>query len=447
MSLTSVRFAPSPTGYLHVGGARTALFNFFYARNQKGKFFLRIEDTDRERSRPEFEKEILDSLTWLGLSWDAPPLRQSERLTVYQEYAESLISKGLVYEEQKDGKKALVFRMPKREIRFRDELRGEICFNTEVFEDQVLIKSDGYPTYHWACVIDDHEMEITHVIRGEDHLTNTPKQILLLEAMGWKIPVYVHLPLILGSDGSPLSKRHGADAVTQYQKDGFLPEAVTNYLALLGWGAEGNQEFFKMEQLIAKFTLKRLIRSSARFDPEKLKWLNAQHLRALSEEEYLMRIRDYYNGGAGLPRPMKIPLGAGTAPLPLMENFNRIALLFRSRIQTLKDLTRDAGYCFKEVETYDLEAMNRSLVTADLRRKLVELRKTFEPLPDFEDVVKLDKLLRDCADKLGVEARVLIHPLRLALTGRGVSPGIFELMQVLGKSTSLKRLDDLIQRL
>ena len=198
MSLISVRFAPSPTGYLHVGGARTALFNFLYACNQQGKFFLRIEDTDRERSKPEFEKEILDSLTWLGLAWDGTPLRQSERISVYQKQARELLSKGLAYEETQEGKRAVVFRVPKREIRFRDELRGEIQFNTEVFEDLVLIKSDGYPTYHWACVVDDHEMGITHVIRGEDHLTNTPKQILLLEALGWKMPHYVHLPLILG---------------------------------------------------------------------------------------------------------------------------------------------------------------------------------------------------------------------------------------------------------
>jgi len=425
-----VRFAPSPTGTLHVGGARTALFNFLYARNQHGKFFLRIEDTDRERSKPEFEKEILDSLTWLGLAWDGTPLRQSERISIYQKQVEGLLSKGLAYEETKEGKRAVVFRVPKREIRFRDELRGEIQFNTEVFEDLVLIKSDGYPTYHWACVVDDHEMEITHVIRGEDHLTNTPKQILLLEALGWKTPKYVHLPLILGSDGSPLSKRHGAVAVLQFQRDGFLPEGLFNYLALLGWGAEGNQEFFRIGDLIQKFSLKRLIRSAARFDTEKLRWLNAQHLRAFSETDYLGRIRDFYKEGEA-KRP----------------GFDRVALLFRSRIQTFKDLTAEADYCFQEVKTYDLEAMNRSLATGGLKEKLATFKQSIEPLPDFEDVVKLEALLREAAERAGVEAKVLIHPLRLALTGKGVSPGIFELMRVLGKETCLKRLSGLIERL
>ncbi len=425
-----VRFAPSPTGLLHLGGARTALFNFLYARNQKGKFLLRIEDTDRERSKPEFEKEILDSLSWLGLSWEGVPLRQSERIGIYQKYAETLLSRGLVYEEKREGKGALLFRMPKREVRFEDGLRGQIGFNTELFEDLVIVKSDGFPTYHWACVVDDHEVGITHVIRGEDHLTNTPKQLLLFEALGWKAPCYVHLPLILGSDGSPLSKRHGAVSLKHYQKEGFLPEALFNYLALLGWGPEGNQEFFRPPELIEKFSLKRLIRSGARFDLEKLRCMNAQHLRALAEEEYLERIARHC-GDLAMKR----------------DQFSRIALLFRKRIQTFKDLEGEAAYCFHEVETYDLEAMNRSLGTPGLQGKLVDLKKILEPLRDFEDVVKLEALLRESAKRGGVEAKVLIHPLRLALTGKGVSPGIFEVMRVLGKKTCLRRLDRLIEKL
>jgi len=430
-----VRFAPSPTGHLHVGGARTALFNFLYAQNQKGKFLLRIEDTDRERSQPEFEKEILDSLTWLGLAWEGTPLRQSERLSVYQKEAEELLSKGLAFEEIKEGKRAIVFRTPKREVRLTDGLRGEVSFNTELFENLVIIKSDGFPTYHWACVVDDHEMGITHVIRGEDHLTNTPKQMLLQEALGWKPPKYVHLPLILGSDGSPLSKRHGAVAVTQYQKEGFLPEGLMNYLALLGWGPEGNQEFFNLPELIKKFSLKRLIRSGARFDPEKLRWINAQHLRGLSEEDYLKRVKAYFQGTDLLP--------AGLSE----ERFKSVALLFRTRIQTFKDLVGEAGYCFRDPEAYDLETMNRTLASPRLREKLSDLKHSFEPLPDFEDVVKLETLLRECATKHGAEARELIHPLRLALTGKDVSPGIFELMKVLGKDASLRRLNQLIGRL
>ena len=438
MSSVIVRFAPSPTGYLHVGGARTALFNFLFAKNQKGKFLLRIEDTDRERSKPEFEKEILDSLTWLGLSWEGAPLKQSERLETYRRYAEALISRGLAYEEVKEGKRAVRFRMPERELRFEDGLRGEIRFDTKVFEDLVILKSDGFPTYHWACVVDDHEMGITHVIRGEDHLTNTPKQILLLEALGWRAPAYTHLPLILGSDGSPLSKRHGAVAVLNYQLEGFLPEGLFNYLALLGWGAEGNQEFFRPEELVQKFSLKRLIRSAARFDLEKLRWVNAQHLKTLSEEEYLKRIRDYLGAGPTAPPPEQDFSG---------KQFERVALLFRTRIQTFKDLMQEASYCFREVESYDLDAMNRALGAEGLRGKLEAFRKALESLPDFEDVVKLENLLRDCASRDGVEAKILIHPLRLALTGKGVSPGIFELMKVLGKDVCLKRLNRLSEKL
>lgn len=433
--MVTCRFAPSPTGFLHVGGARTALFNFLFAQKEKGKFLLRIEDTDRERSKPEFEKEIQDSLNWLGFSWHGTVLRQSERISVYQKYAAGLLSKDLAYEEKKEGKTAVLFRIPKREIRFRDNLRGDVSFNTEVFEDLVIIKSDGFPTYHWACVVDDEEMEITHVIRGEDHLTNTPKQILLIEAMGWRVPSYTHLPLILGQDGAPLSKRHAAVSVTQYQKDGFLPEGLVNYLALLGWGPEGNKEFFRMPELIQEFSLKRLIRSGARFDLEKLRWVNSQHVRSLDEKSYLEKAYTYLKTES---------LISPTFP---KESFDRIALLFRSRIATFKDLIQEASYCFKEVETYDLEAMNRSLGTPGLREKLVDLRGVFEALPNFEDVVKLEGLLRDMATGRGVEARALIHPIRLALTGKGMSPGLFELMRVLGKDVCLRRLDRLIEKL
>ena len=297
------------------------------------------------------------------------------------------------------------------------------------------MKSDGFPTYHWACVVDDHEMGVTHVVRGEDHLTNTPKQILLLEAMGWPQPAYVHLPLILGADGTPLSKRHGAISVAQYRKEGFLPEGLVNYLALLGWGPEGNQEFFHLSELIEKFSLKRLIRSAARFNLEKLRWTNAQHLRALPEKEYLEKLRGYLEAESLLP-----------AACP-DEKLAQVALLFRTRIQTWKDWVEETGYFFQEVESYDLEAMNRSLGTEKLGEKLTGLRDRLKTLPDFQDVVKLEEVLRLSASQAGVEAKALIHPLRLALTGKSVSPGIFELMRVLGKEVCLKRLDRLIAKL
>ena len=448
--MVTVRFAPSPTGYLHVGGARTALFNFLFAKNRKGKFLLRIEDTDRERSRPEFEQEILDSLRWLGLDWEGEPVHQSTRLALYETEAEKLLSQGLAFEEKKDGKRAVLFKMPPREVRVKDTLRGEVLFDTKIFDDLVLIKSDGFPTYHWACVVDDRAMGITHVIRGEDHLTNTPKQMLLIEAMGWDVPEYVHLPLILGPDGTPLSKRHGAVAVTNYRKEGFLAEGLVNYLALLGWGPEGNREFFSPAELVEKFSLKRLVRSGARFDPGKLGHINALHLRALPEEEYLKRVREFVRHpeearSADEGSRDSSPRFAG---LRITEtSINRIALLFRSRIETFKDLSKDAAYCFQEVENYDLEAMDRALGAPGLRGQLEDLRKSLQALPDFEDLVKSEQVLRESAARSGVEAKVLIHPLRLALTGKGVSPGIFELMKLLGKETCLKRLDRLIEKL
>ena len=442
--LVTVRFAPSPTGYLHVGGARTALFNFLFAKNQKGKFLLRIEDTDRERSQPEFEQEIFDSLRWLGLDWEGEPLRQSGRISLYEKEAEKLLSKGLAFEEKKEGRRAVLFKMPPREVRVRDILRGEVLFDTKIFDDLVLIKSDGFPTYHWACVVDDQAMGITHVIRGEDHLTNTPKQMLLIEAMGWKTPQYVHLPLILGSDGAPLSKRHGAVAVANYRKEGFLAEGLMNYLALLGWGPAGNQEFFTLTALIEKFSLKRLVRASARFDPGKLGHINALHLRALPEAEYLEKVRNY---SEVVPSPLTLSPEGGEGRVRGSEQFNNIALLFRNRIQTLKDLAREASYFFHEVEAYDLEAMDRALGAPGLPDKLKGLRKALQALPDFEDLVKLEQALRESAARGGVEAKVLIHPLRLALTGKGVSPGIFELMKLLGKEVCLKRLDGLIAKL
>ena len=274
-SAICVRFAPSPTGRLHIGGVRTALFNYLYARQQGGRFVLRIEDTDRERSKPEHEEEILFSLRWLGLEWDGEPIRQSSRLERYREVAEELIAKDLAYEvdvsasesstQPASVKKAVKFRMPKKSVKFTDIVHDDVTFDSSLWDDLVIMKSDGYPTYHFAVVVDDHDMGITHVIRGDDHLTNTPKHILLYLALGWKPPKYAHLPLIMGTDGTPLSKRHGAVAASDYRAEGYLPQATLNYLALLGWGPEGNEEIFSLPQLVKKFSMKRITKSNSRF--------------------------------------------------------------------------------------------------------------------------------------------------------------------------------------
>lgn len=429
-----VRFAPSPTGYLHIGGVRTALFNYLYARNSGGKFLLRIEDTDRERSKPEFEKEILTSLEWLGLKWDEAIVRQSERLAKYRAAAQELVSKGLAYEEKSaDGKTAVKFKMVPKKAVIHDLVHGEVAFDTSLFDDLVIIKSDGYPTYHWACVIDDHEMEISHVIRGDDHISNTPRQALLFEAMGWKPPKYAHLPLIMGGDGTPLSKRHGAVSLTQFREDGYTPEGLLNYLALLGWGTEGNQEIYSLDELIKKFSLKRINKANARFNSEKLDWINAQQMKKLSESEFVGRITAFYEKS----EIKKIPF----------EKWKRLVLLYRGRIKTFKDLMNQAGYCFENAIDYDPHTAGSFLQNKPLKRHLEAwMESAAEETSDFfDDAQRIETMTRENAAGWGIEAKDMIHPLRFALTGKTVSPGLFELMSVMGKEQCVSRIKKFLQ--
>jgi glutamyl-tRNA synthetase len=443
--MTCVRFAPSPTGYLHIGGVRTALFNYLYTRNQGGKFFLRIEDTDRERSKPEYEKEILSALKWLGLSWDNEPLmRQSERLAKYKEAADSLMAKGLAYEETTNGKKAVKFKMPAKKAVFHDMVHEAMEFDTSLFGDLVIMKSDGFPTYQLACVVDDHEMGVTHVIRGDDHLSNTPRQILLFEALGWKPPKYAHLPLILGDDGTPLSKRHGAVSLTAFREAGFIPEGILNYLALLGWGTEGNQELYSLEELIKKFSIKRVNKANARFNIEKLEWINAQQIKKLSEAEYIARITAFFEGyvkdghktGAAILR--KFP----------NEKWKELVMLYRSRIRTFSDLLEQASYCFADIEKYEQETYDSFLLNKPLKKHMEAWWDTAKQMQqsDFEKHENVEKMTRDNAAGWGIEAKDLIHPLRFAVTGKTVSPGLFELMSVLGRDVCVDRLKKFLKK-
>ena len=430
-----VRFAPSPTGFLHIGGVRTALFNFLYARSQKGKFLIRIEDTDRERSKPEFEEEILSSLEWLGLKHDEAIVRQSDHFQKYKEIAYSLVEKGLAYEDKDGDRVAVKFKMPANKAsadrpsakaRFTDIVREEVSFDASLFDDLVILKSDGSPTYHLACVVDDHEMQISHVIRGDDHLSNTPRQILLYQALGWKVPKYAHLPLIMGDDGTPLSKRHGAVALSTFRKEGFSQEGLLNYLALLGWGTQGNEELYDLATLIKKFSLKRVNKANAKFNREKLEWVNAQHIKRFSEKDYINRISDYFKGQHTFSE----------------GKWKSLVLLYRSRIKTYQDLTKQASYCFEEIKSYDAEKQKAYLENEALKKHLeVWLDKAGEfSDQDFLDPQKLDQMTRDIAESQGIQAKDLIHPLRFALTGESVSPGLFELMSVLGREVCLKRL-------
>ena len=425
-----VRFAPSPTGRLHIGGVRTALFNYLYARQQGGKFVLRIEDTDRERSKPEHEQEILDSLRWLGLEWDGAPIRQSERLNRYREVAASLIEKNLAYESEENGKKAVRFRMPKQTVKFKDIVHDEVSFDSSLWEDLVIMKSDGYPTYHFAVVVDDHDMEITHIIRGDDHLTNTPKHILLYLALGWKPPKYAHLPLIMGADGTPLSKRHGAVGASDYREEGYLAEAVLNYLALLGWGPEGNEEIFSLPQLVKKFSLKRITKSNSRFNPEKFLWINSQHLKMLANEESIRGMTAYWTSRNDWPKH------------PAWE---KILLLYKTRARTWKDLEMQAGYIFEKELQYD-PVLTAEIMADPASAKMLEFWcETAESL-SFDSHEALEKMTREVAAREAVQAGVLIHPLRFAISVTKVTPGLFELMNVMGKALCLKRVRNLAQK-
>lgn len=419
-----VRFAPSPTGPFHIGGVRTALFNYLFARQSSGEFLLRIEDTDRERSRPEFEQEILNSLRWLGLEWDGSIVRQSERLPVYQRYAQELLSLGVAY--QSEG--AVKFRIPKQKISFPDLVHGMVEFDSESFDDFVIQKTNGFPTYNFACVVDDHEFTITHLIRGDDHLPNTPRQILLYEAFGWKTPSFAHLPLVLGKSGEPLSKRDGEVNFKFYRENGFIPDGILNYLSLLGWSAGGNQEFFLRNDLVKQFSLKRIHKTSATFDLEKMKWVNGEHLRILSDREFVE------HGCAYLEERVTIPGRLSHAAL------SEIILLYRSRIRIWSDLLWQAKYFWEDEVEYDQEAVKEYFEDPKTSRYLSHLKESLELLPLFSDISAIEQCLRTLAEKLQCPARALIHPARIALTGKSVSPGLFEVMKLLGREIVLKRL-------
>lgn len=432
-----VRFAPSPTGYLHIGGVRTALFNYLFARSSGGKFFLRIEDTDRERSRKEFEDEILNSLRWLGLEWDEPMLHQSARFSIYREKAEELMKRGLAYEVTEDGRKAVRFRIPKDRdsLSFKDLVHGEIKVDLEELDDLVIMKSDGTPTYNFACVIDDDALGITHIIRGDDHISNTPKQMLFYEALGFKLPHFAHLPLILGRDSAPLSKRHGAVAVSAYQKEGFLAEGLLNYLALLGWGPGDNQEFFRKGDLVKRFSLDRINNTNAMFDNDKLRWLNGQHIKAMDERVYLNLALNYL-------RSEKL-----VGDTISNEQLERICTLFKDRVRTLKDIVIEGEYLLKREYPFREESIQKHWKAEGVAGRLGVLAESIEKSGKTSSANDFEALTRDCASRLGIKAAELIHPARVALTGTHVSPGLFDIMAVLGRGEVIRRLKSALDRL
>ncbi len=443
-----VRFAPSPTGYLHIGGARTALFNWVYARAKGGKFILRIEDTDRERSKPEFVEEILDSLKWLGMDWDEGPFFQSQRQEIYREFAEKLLKEGKAYRardrrnkglsykpqaeekvEDEDKGEAIIFATPEKDVSFTDLIRGPISVDSRQFGDIVLIKSDGLPAYNFACVVDDALMGITHILRGEDHISNTPKQILLYEALGFPVPQFAHLPLIMGKDGGRLSKRTGATAVSEYRKMGYLPEAIVNYLMLLGWSIGPDREIFSIEEAIRVFDVKDVNKTSAVFDFDKLRWMNSEYIKKKPSEELLSLLGPFFKE-RGLS--------------PDREYALRVIDLFKSRASTLVDFVEWGDYFWKDDYAFEDRAVEMHL-TKDMSKEFSALIEVFQALEDWS-VESVERVFRELVDKLGLKARDLIHPVRVAVSGKKVGPGLFELLCVLGKETVIRRLQRQIER-
>lgn len=461
MTELRLRFAPSPTGYLHIGGARTALFNWLLARQQKGKFILRIEDTDRERSTQEHVDSIIEGMEWLGLHWDEGPYHQVDRFDLYQEHIDQLQKEGKAYKcfctkEELDERREAMQKQglkPKYDglcrqadqsqnkpycIRFhstdegtttiQDEIRGETVFDNNELDDLIIRRTDGTPTYNLVVVVDDVTMRITDVIRGDDHLNNTPRQVQLYEAFNYTVPKYAHLPMILGPDKKRLSKRHGATSVLAYRDQGYLPEAMLNFLARLGW-SYGDQEIFTVDELIEKFSMEPLGKSAGVFNAEKLVWTNFEHMKMLSNKELLERASPFFEKA-------KVPLILDTYAC-------QVALSIREKAKTLKEIVTKSSFFFLDLPQYDEKAVEKFL-TNDMRDILNELSQRFAALETFtEDAIK--ETVENFLQERELKLKTVAQPLRVAVCGTTASPGIYETLAILGKERVLKRLKHVLK--
>jgi glutamyl-tRNA synthetase len=450
------RFSPSPTGSLHLGGAHTALFNWLFARRHGGVFILRIEDTDKERSQERFVDEILDALTWMGLVWDEGPYRQSERLNIYNEYLGKLLERGAAYycdcppgdlearrkealargEKPKyDGRcrerglargpdTAVRFKTPPTGVTFwHDLIKGHIAFDNRELDDLVLARADGIPTYNFAVVVDDITMAVTHIIRGDDHVPNTPRQLLIYQALDAPPPLLAHMPLMLGKDRAKLSKRHGALSILTYREMGYLPQALNNYLARLGW-SHGDQEIFTMEELVKYFSLEHVTKSPGIFDDEKLLWLNSHYIKETPLPDL-----------ARLLVPFLEKIGIMNPNLQYLE---RVAGTLNTRSKTLVDMAEKALFYFKDPEVYEEKAAQKFL-TPEAAPVMEEIAGRLETLPGFTEEA-LNLLFKDLEVQTGLKMGKLAQPVRVALTGRSESPGLFEIISILGKEAALRRI-------
>ena len=455
------RFPPSPTGYLHIGGARTALFNWLYARHMKGKFILRIEDTDTARSTQESVDAIFESLEWLGIDWDEGPFFQSQRFGIYTEYIQKLLDSGFAYyctcspeklEEMR--KKAMeVGGKPKYDgtcrekglgrtdnavIRFKapisgttvleDVIKGNIVFQNEELDDFIIARSDGSPTYNFVVVVDDITMGINTVLRGDDHVMNTPRQILLYKALNSPLPTFGHVPMVLGSDRTRLSKRHGAMSVTAYRDMGYLPDAFINYLVRLGW-SYGDQEFFSRDELVEKFSLENIGRSAGIFNPEKLLALNADHIKATPPDELIKYLS-----------PFLKEKGYSFQEGPFIESVIRT---LNARSKTLKDMADDAGFYFTDTVSYDEKAAKKNLKAGALE-PLQKMLERFSAVSDWKGEA-LHQIVLDVAEELDLKLGKVAQPLRVAVTGAGMSPSIDVTLELIGRERCLNRIKKAIE--
>jgi glutamyl-tRNA synthetase len=452
------RFAPSPTGFLHIGGARTALYNWLLARKPAGNaLVLRLEDTDRERSTDEAVAQILDALEWLGLDYDEGPLRQTERSELYAGRLEELLETGAAYwdtagaQEVKQAKgagggagyrgkpvpegtegAAVRLRVPDEgHTTVRDVIRGESSFENRLLDDFVIARADRTPLYNFAVAVDDTDMRITHVVRGEDHLSNTPRQLLVLRALGAEPPLYAHLPLLHGTDGKPLSKRHGAASVQELREIGYLPEAVRNYLALLGWGYDAETTFFTTEELIEKFSLERVSRSPAVFDEQKLSWMNGHYMRELDTPELTRRVHEWMTARA-LPGSDDPRLEQAVAAV-------------KDKVSTLAEVPRLVGFAFGPVET-DPKAWDKVMGKDGAGALLARARAALENVEPFDEP-QIEQALHGVVEESGAKPGAVYQPLRVAVTGKTVSAGIFESLALLGREEALRRVDAALARL
>ncbi|TYP49285.1 glutamate--tRNA ligase [Thermosediminibacter litoriperuensis] len=473
-----VRFAPSPTGSLHIGGARTALFNLLFARHNNGVFVLRIEDTDTERSREESVAQILRSMRWLGLDWDEGPEKggdygpyfQSQRLELYRREAQRLLDEGKAYycyctpeelaarreemmkagkapryeglcrnlcdEDRKryeaEGRKPVIrLKVPQEgQTVVEDIIRGTVVFENSVLDDFIIMKSNGVPTYNFACVVDDHAMKITHVIRAEEHLSNTPKQIQVYKALGYELPRFAHVPMILAPDRSKLSKRHGATSVEEFRDQGYLSQAIINYLTLLGWSPLDSEEIFDMDKAVREFTLERVNKTAAIYDVKKLTWINGHYLRELDLDYITDQI---------IPFMVKKGIITEEESGKKYEYIKQAVALSRDRSKTLDELADAIAFFFKDVTEYEEKGVKKHFCKENAAELLLKGAEALERLDEFTHE-STEHAFRSLTDSMGLKAAELIHPTRLAITGRTVGPGLFEIIVLLGKEETVKRM-------